>query len=109
VSRQQRFCHSNSLKLIQDRQNSSPRSKPLLYGNIIHELLQSALLTKQFDAKSLKASLDEVINRPGMQMDVWGADVGLEELREEVWEKVMLAVGGFGRKWVGPQPQVSKT
>jgi hypothetical protein len=77
-----------------------------LYGNIIHELLQSALSTRTFDTKSLKASLDELINRPAMQMDIWAADIGMEELRGEVWEKVQMAVQGFGQKWVGITPKV---
>lgn len=91
------------------RARSGAPTKPLLYGNIIHELLQAALQTRDFSAKSLRAALDEIINRPAMQLDVWAADIGLEELRAEVWEKVQMGVVAFGEKWVAGEPRVGET
>ncbi len=44
-----------------------------------------------------------------MQLDVWAADIGLEELRAEVWEKVQMGVVAFGEKWVAGEPRVGET
>lgn len=94
-----------ALKLIKYYRWSS---KPLLYGNILHELLQTTLQTREFSAQSLKACLDALLRKPGFQLDIWSCDLGIEEVRAEVWEKAMQSLVTFGDKWVGPEPKVRR-
>lgn len=81
-------------------------SKPLLYGNILHELLQETLQTREFSAQSIKACLDAILRKPSFQLDIWSCDLGIEEVRAEVWEKAMQSLVTFGDKWVGSDPKV---
>lgn len=81
-------------------------SKPLLYGNILHELLQETLQTREFSAQSIKACLDALLRKPSFQLDIWSCDLGIEEVRAEVWEKAMQSLVTFGDMWVGPEPKV---
>lgn len=80
-------------------------TKPLLYGNILHELLQDALQTKDFSQFALRKKLDQLLRRPDMQLDMWAAELGFEDVKAEVWEKAGLAILQFGGKWVGPAPK----
>jgi len=75
-----------------------------LYGNILHELLQEALRTREFDHVALKKMLEQVLQRPQMQLDMWAAELGMEEVRLEVWEKATAGLLGFGQRWIGPSP-----
>lgn len=89
------------------RGGSPVPTKPLLYGNILHELLQAALSLRSFGTSSLKKHLDEILLQPRMQMDIWAAGLGMQDVREEVWMKAEQAIVGFGTKWVGAHPKVS--
>jgi hypothetical protein len=93
-----------ALKLIETVRRAS--SKPLLYGNILHELLQTTLQTREFSAQALKACLDALLRKPGFQLDIWSCDLGIEEVRAEVWEKALQSLVTFGDKWVGEVPKV---
>jgi hypothetical protein len=88
------------------RAYSNASSKPLLYGNILHELLQTTLQTREFSAPALKACLDSLLQKPGFQLDIGSCGLGVEEVRGEVWEKAMQSLVGFGEKWVGAKPDV---
>lgn len=90
------------------RGGSPAPTKPLLYGNILHELLQTSLSQRTFEASELKKHLDEVLGQPRMMLDIWAAGLGMEEVRGEVWEKASLAILGFGSKWIGKEAQVSR-
>lgn len=39
-----------------------------------------------------------------MQLDMWAAELGFEDVKAEVWEKAGLAILQFGNKWIGPEP-----
>lgn len=90
------------------RGGSPAPTKPLLYGNILHELLQTSLSQRTFDAADLKKHLDEVLCQPRMMLDIWASGLGMEEVRGEVWEKASLAITGFGHRWIGPVGHVSR-
>ncbi len=79
-------------------------TKPLLYGNIIHEILQTALQSRQFGSAAMKATLNALLVRSDIQQSLWSAELGYEEVRLEVWEKVEQALLTFRTKWVGPVP-----
>jgi DNA replication ATP-dependent helicase Dna2 len=71
----------------------------------LHELLQASLRSKEFDIFALKSTLDLVLHRPQMQLDMWAAELGIEDVRAEVWEKASTGLFGFGEKWVGARPK----
>jgi DNA replication ATP-dependent helicase Dna2 len=83
---------------------SNATTKPLLYGNILHELLQEALCVQEFDHVALKKMLEKILRRPQIQLDLWAADLGMEEVRFEVWEKASAGLLGFGQRWIGARP-----
>jgi hypothetical protein len=80
-----------------------------LYGNILHELLQEALRTREFDHVALKKMLEQILQRPQMQLDMWAAELGMEEVRLEVWEKATAGLLGFGQRWIGPLPTTTRS
>ncbi|KAJ9114076.1 hypothetical protein QFC22_005896 [Naganishia vaughanmartiniae] len=84
-------------------------SKPLLYGNILHELLQETFQTRRFSAQDMKSCLDTLLRKPGYQLDIWSCDLGVEEVRAEVWEKALQSLVTFGNKWVGEKPNEMAT
>jgi DNA replication ATP-dependent helicase Dna2 len=84
--------------------SSNATTKPLLYGNVLHELLQECLQTQDFDPASMKRILEQILLRPQMQLDMWAAELSMEDVRVEVWEKVDTGLLNFGERWVGQDP-----
>lgn len=39
-----------------------------------------------------------------MQLDMWAAELSMEDVRVEVWEKVNTGLLNFGERWVGQDP-----
>lgn len=83
---------------------SNATTKPLLYGNILHEVLQECLQTQDFDPTSMKRILEQILQRPQMQLDMWAAELSVEDVRVEVWEKIGTGLLNFGPRWVGKDP-----
>lgn len=54
----------------------------------------------------MKSCLDTLLRKPGYQLDIWSCDLGVEEVRAEVWEKALQSLVTFGSKWVGEKPNV---
>lgn len=86
---------------------SGPATKAILYGNIQHTLLQSALSERTFSADETRRRLDEELKKEGTKLDIWGAGMGIEDVRAEVGAKAELGFQTFGDKWVGAIPKVS--
>lgn len=84
--------------------SSNATTKPLLYGNVLHELLQECLQTQDFDPANMKRILEQILLRPQMQLDMWAAELSMEDVRVEVWEKVDTGLLNFGERWVGQHP-----
>ena len=90
--------------LVPSLHGSNATTKPLLYGNILHELLQECLQTQEFDPASMKRILEHILQRPQMQLDMWAAELSVEDVRVEVWEKISTGLLNFGPRWVGRDP-----
>lgn len=86
-----------------------PLSKPMLYGNMLHGLLQSALQEQDFETGSTRRRLDEELGKEAIRIDLWGADLGVEDVRLEVGSKAGQGFETFGRKWVGANVTVRVT
>jgi DNA replication ATP-dependent helicase Dna2 len=85
---------------------SGPATKPILYGNIQHTLLQSALSEKTFSGEETRRRLDEELKKEGTKLDIWGAGMGIEDVRAEVGAKAEMGFQAFGDKWIGALPTV---
>jgi DNA replication ATP-dependent helicase Dna2 len=86
----------------------APPTKPLLYGNLIHTLLQGALQDHDFSARATSARLEEELKKETTKMDIWWAGLGIEEVREEVGARACAEFETFAERWVGAEPSVSE-
>lgn len=86
--------------------SSGPSTKPILYGNMGHTLLQTALVNRSFAAESTRQVLDQELNKDSIKLDIWGAGLGIEDVRAEVAAQAEVGFQAFGDKWVGAQPNV---
>lgn len=86
---------------------SGPATKSILYGNIQHTLLQSALTDRAFSADATRRRLDQELKKESVKLDIWGAGMGIEDVRAEIGQKAELGFQAFGDKWIGNVPKVS--
>jgi DNA replication ATP-dependent helicase Dna2 len=85
---------------------AAPNSKSMLYGNILHSLLQGALQDQDFSIDGTRKRLEEDLRKQERRMEVWGAGLGIEDVRLEVGMKGGKGFQTFGEKWVGALPNV---
>lgn len=78
----------------------------MLYGNILHELLQGALSEQNFDIDATRRRLADSLKKEDKRLDLWGAGLGEEDVKVEVGEKAGRGFEVFGQKWVGAFPKV---
>lgn len=86
---------------------AGPSTKPILYGNIGHTLLQSALTTRKFAAEDTRGRLDKELNKENIKLDIWGAGMGIEDVRTEIGTQSETGFQTFANKWISGNPQVS--
>ncbi|KAL7423852.1 DNA replication endonuclease-helicase Dna2 [Cryptotrichosporon argae] len=79
-------------------------NKFMLYGTIQHALLQTALLGQDFSQATTEKTIDEELSKEGVKMDVWGAGLDGDEVREELLVRAGEGFATFGEKWVGETP-----
>lgn len=87
--------------------SSGPASKPILYGNIGHTLLQTALGERDFSADSTRRVLDTELQKESIKLDIWGAGLGIEDVRADVAAQAEVGFQAFGDKWVAERPKVT--
>lgn len=85
-----------------------PPSKAMLFGNLLHSLLQGSLLEQSFDPASTAKRVENELSRDDQRLQVWGAGLDVASVIEDIGPKAQDAFAAFGRKWVGPVPKVSK-
>lgn len=85
---------------------SGPGSKAMLYGNILHGLLQEAMSQQDFDIDSTRRRLDNDLKKEERRLEVWGAGLAVEDVRLEVGAKAGQGFETFARKWVGAKVEV---
>ncbi|WRT68360.1 uncharacterized protein IL334_005336 [Kwoniella shivajii] len=84
---------------------SGPPTKPVLYGNLLHGLLQGALVEQSFDADSTFSRLDGELKKEERRMEIWSTGMGTMDIREEVGMRAGRGFEVFGQKWVGENPK----
>ena len=83
-----------------------PANKAMLYGNLLHGLLQRALMEQGFDAADTRTRLDEELKKESTRMDIWSADLGVEDVRLEIGLRSEAGFESFGKKWACDEPKV---
>lgn len=86
---------------------SGPQSKAVVYGNLLHGLLQSALQEQDFTPESTEARLEGMLKREDVRLDVWGAGLNVRDVKEEMGDRAREGFKTFRDKWVGERPGVS--
>ena len=86
---------------------SAPSSKSMLYGTILHELLQGALGEQNFESDETRRRLDRELKKEARKLEIWGAGLGVEDVGLEVGAKAGKGFEIFGDKWVAGAPKVS--
>ncbi|KAK6910521.1 hypothetical protein I203_104553 [Kwoniella mangroviensis CBS 8507] len=81
-----------------------PPSKAVLYGNLLHSLLQGALLEQSFDADSTFKRIDSELKKEERRLEIWSTGIGMMDVREEIGMRAGRGFEVFGDKWVGEQP-----
>lgn len=88
---------------------AAPPSKAILYGTIQHSLLQSALSEQGFSVDDTRRRLDEELKKEERRLEIWGAGLGIEDVRLEVGDRAGKGFQTFGDKWVTDVPRVSRS
>ncbi|KAK4689519.1 DNA replication ATP-dependent helicase/nuclease Dna2, partial [Tremellales sp. Uapishka_1] len=81
-----------------------PPNKPILYGNILHGLLQGAMMEQSFGEKETYARLGQELKKEDMRLQIWGAGMETGDVREEAGAKAGKGFETFGDKWVKETP-----
>lgn len=86
---------------------SAPSSKSMLYGTILHGLLQGALSEQGFAKAETARRLEEDLAKEERKLEIWGSGLGAEEIRSEIGGRAGKGFEVFGDKWVAPNPKVN--
>jgi DNA replication ATP-dependent helicase Dna2 len=84
----------------------APPSKAMLYGSILHGLLQGALLEQNFSSDETWRRLKEDLNKEERRLEVWGTGLGEDDVKLDVGQKAGRGFEEFGEKWIGVTPKV---
>jgi DNA replication ATP-dependent helicase Dna2 len=79
-------------------------TKAMLYGTVLHSLLQGSLSEQSFDAASTQRRVEAELAREECRLDVWGAGLNPEDVTEDLAPKATEAFATFGQRWVKPAP-----
>lgn len=81
----------------------------MLYGTLLHGLLQRALLEQSFDPLATDMRLSEELKKETVKLDVWAVDSSEDVVRLDIGGKGGTAFETFAKKWIGAAPTVSDT
>lgn len=84
-----------------------PLSKPMIYGNILHGLLQESLSDQTFDAPSTRRRVGMDLAKDERRLEVWGAGLDPGAVANDLGRNAEDAFASFGRRWIGSEPKVS--
>lgn len=84
-----------------------PSSKAMLYGTILHGLLQRSLCEQDFSMEKTRKRVREELNKDERRLELWGAGLAEDDVKLDVGEKAGEGFETFARKWIGAIPRVS--
>ncbi|BEI94616.1 uncharacterized protein CcaverHIS019_0701880 [Cutaneotrichosporon cavernicola] len=82
-----------------------PVSKPIVYGTILHGLLQESLREGTFDPAATRRRVTTDLATDGRRLEVWGAGLDPGSVAEDLGRRAEDAFASFGRRWVGASPK----
>lgn len=82
-----------------------PVSKPMLYGTVLHSLLQGSLSEQTFDPASTARRVAAELASEERRLEVWGAGFSPDDMIEDLGPKAQDAFSTFGNNWIGPEPK----
>ncbi|KAK8854820.1 hypothetical protein IAR55_003559 [Kwoniella newhampshirensis] len=85
---------------------SGPPTKAVLYGNLLHTLLQGALAEQSFDADGIFKRIDIELKKEERRMEIWSTGMGILDVREDIGAKAGRGFEVFGERWVGAEPKL---
>lgn len=92
--------------VLQDRvKATSEASPPLVYGTMLHEIFQEALLANQWHLPFLAKLIDRITGKH--VEDLYTIKVGMATAREHLQSK-MTELSCWAKAFVASQPQVSR-
>lgn len=86
------------------RSSSNVSSPALVYGNMLHELMQSCLTEGEWGEEKRDEKIESVLM--GQVKELWGIKLGVEEARREMRSK-SNGFGHFAEVYVRDTPSVS--
>ncbi|OAQ73999.2 DNA replication helicase Dna2 [Pochonia chlamydosporia 170] len=90
--------------VLQDRvKATSEASPPLVYGTMLHEIFQEALMANQWDLPFLARVIDGIMEKH--VEDLYTIKVGLPSAKEHLLSK-MTELSCWAKSFVSPKPQV---
>ncbi len=93
--------------VLQDRvKATSEPTPPLIYGTMLHEIFQDALLANQWDLPFLSKIIDTIAEKH--VEDLYSIKVGLPTAKEHLQSK-MMELSYWAKSFVSPKPNVSGT
>lgn len=92
--------------VLQDRvKATSEASPPLVYGTMLHEIFQEALLANRFDLGYLSELIDKNIEKH--IEDLYTIKMGIADAKEHLQSK-MTELSYWAKSFVSSQPQVNR-
>lgn len=93
--------------VLQDRvKATSEATPPLVYGTILHEIFQEALLENRWDLPFLSKIIERITEKH--VEDLYTIKVGLPSAREHLQSK-MIELSYWAKSFVASQPNVSNS
>ncbi|GAA5964056.1 hypothetical protein JCM3765_000884 [Sporobolomyces pararoseus] len=95
--------HCTRKALLQEIiRSSGPPTPSLVYGNMLHELMQKSLLENRWDEEFRKKTINEILAENGGAL--WSMDLSFDEAREQVLER-SKDFEAFAQRFVGDKPK----
>jgi len=92
--------------VLQDRvKATSEPTPPLIYGTMLHEIFQDALLANQWDLPFLSKIIDKIVEKH--VEDLYTIKVGLPTAKEHLQSK-MMELSYWAKSFVSENPNVSE-
>ncbi|OLN85079.1 DNA replication ATP-dependent helicase/nuclease dna2 [Colletotrichum chlorophyti] len=90
--------------VLQDRvKATSEATAPLVYGTMLHEIFQEALMANQWDLKFLSSIIDKIIDKH--VEDLYKIKVSASIAREHLQSK-MMELSSWATAFVSPEPKL---
>lgn len=91
-------------ELIRTSAGSGSASPALIYGNMLHELMQASMVEGRWDDEWRKERIQEVVHDQVAQL--WTCDLSVDKAVEDMLDK-SKELEGFSATFIGAKPQVS--